>query len=79
MDMAVAMPRLAERYLAPKLRQLDPSWSYGWYDPQALDGFRAELEEALLCEACLSPAYVAIVLELFDKQRTYVDGVVSGD
>ena len=74
-DMAVAMPQLAERYLAPKLRQLEPSWDYGWYDHQALDGFRAELEDALLQEALLSPGYVAIILDLFDHQRVYVDGM----
>ena len=73
----IAMPSLAARFLVGRLRHLDPSWDYSWYDSHALDGFAQELEALLLQDELLPPEYVAIMIELFNCQLDYVNDVVS--
>lgn len=73
----VSMPILAARFLIGRLRHLDPSWDYSWYDPHALDGFAQELEALLLQDGLLPPDYATIMVGLFSSQLDYVNDVVT--
>jgi hypothetical protein len=73
----ITHPHMVERILVGRLKHLDPSWDCSWYDPHALDGFDRELEQLMLQVGKLSPEYVSVLIELFNRQRAYVDSIIS--
>ena len=73
----IELPNLAALFLIGRLRHLDPSWDYSWYDPHALDGFAQELEALLLQDGLLPPEYVDLMVGLFTEQLAYVNDTVA--
>ncbi len=76
-DAVCANPALAALLCAKNFSDLDPAWDWGWYDPQALDGFEGLIVEAYEGDGSLPPDFAKLVARLFVIQRSYVNELSS--
>ena len=68
-------PDLAAFLCACHFSDLDSSWDWSWYDPQALEGFEERIAEAHGHSAEFPSNLGELVARLFVMQRNYVDEV----
>lgn len=73
METLCAHPVLASFFVNWILNDFAPGWDYSWYDPQALQGFDEELEDALLAIDGLPAGFSSIIREAFSAQLDHVN------
>ena len=72
-----AKPENAAFLCACCFSDLDSSWDWSWYDPQALEGFEQQIVEAHGRCPDFPSNLGELVSRLFVMQRSYVNEVVS--
>ena len=76
-DVICRNPALAAFMCAKEFSDLDPSWDWSWYNPQALEGFEELIERAFAGRAGLPSNFGALVSRLFTLQLEYVNSIVA--
>ncbi|HAM16441.1 MAG TPA: hypothetical protein DCP91_11435 [Eggerthellaceae bacterium] len=72
-----ANPQNAALLCAYSFSDLDPSWNWGWYDPQVLEGFENRIVEAFASLQGLPPSFGKLIARLFAIQRSYLNDVAA--
>ena len=70
-------PSLAALLCAMSFSDLESSWDWSWYDPNALEGFEERIVEAYAPFSDLPPNFGELLARLFSMQRDYVNTVAS--
>ena len=68
-------PQVAALLCAYSFSDLDSSWDWSWYDPQALEGFEELIREAYAPFHDMPSRFGELVAHLFIIQRDYVNGI----
>jgi len=70
-------PKVAVFMCACSFSDLDSSWDWSWYDPQALEGFEERIVEAYVDCIELPSNFGEVISGLFSMQRGYVNEVAG--
>lgn len=79
MEEICAHPQITALLVASMFSNLDPSWDYSWYAPDALDGFEHDIERTLSECDVIPRGFAQLAASLFVAQRAYVNSVVVGE
>ena len=74
-DVFCKNPNLAVLMCARSFSDVDPSWDWSWYDPQALIGFEERILGAYAPYKDLPPDFAKLIARFFAIQRNYVNSV----
>ena len=77
LEVVCGNPFLASLFIAKEFSDLDPSWDWSWYDPQALEGFEGRIKEAYSHLTGFPSNFADLVAQAFVVQRDFVNNVAS--